>query len=172
MIDTTIHLPTDGARIRGIFTLEKFEARRLRSGREIIAAKPIEVVSFHNLLTNAGGALLEDLLIGAGGTTFANANAYIGVGDSTTAVSAAHTDLQAASNKLRKAMNSTFPSRSSQTLTFKADFATTDANWQWNEMGVFNASSVGTMLCRALVGSPFTKTSALAITATYTWSVS
>jgi hypothetical protein len=172
MTDKNIYLPTDGARIRGIFTLELFEARRRRSGSDIIAAKPHEVIEFHNLLTNAGGALVEDLLIGAGGTTFANANAYIGVGDSTTAVSASHTDLQAATNKLRKAMNSTFPSRSSQTLTFKSDFATTDANYAWNEMGVFNASSAGTMLCRALVSSPFTKTSALAITATYTWSVS
>lgn len=178
MIDTQIHLPerrivsADSRRIIGEFTLELFEARRLRSGHDIIAARPHEVQSFFNLSANAGIALEADLLIAAGGTAFNNANAYIGVGDSATAVSASHTDLQAATNKLRKAMNATFPSRASQTVTWKADYATTDANWQWNEMAVFNGSSANTMLARALVGSPFTKTSSLAITATYTRTVS
>ena len=34
-----------------------------------------------NLLVNAGIQLLEDLLIGAGGTVYSNANAHIGVGE-------------------------------------------------------------------------------------------
>ena len=156
--------------MKGIFHLAAFEHYGV--GRRKVTAKPIWEQQFFNLLANAGAALVEDLLIGAGGTVYSNANAYIGSGDSATAVSAAHTDLQAATNKLRKAMDATFPSRASQTLTFKSTFATGDANWQWNEMAVFNASSSGTMLCRSLVSSPFTKTSALSIVATYTWVVS
>ncbi len=159
---------TEQANAKGIFTLEIFE--HTYKGRR--SALPVAVQSFNNLLANAGGALAEDLLIGGGGTVYSNANANIGSGDSSTAVSAAHTDLQAATNKLRKVMDATFPSRAGQILTFRSTFATTDANWTWNEMAVFNAAAAGTMLCRALVASPFTKTAALSVVATYTWTVS
>lgn len=152
---------------RGIFRLEIFEGEKTREPW----LKPIDVIEFPNLLTNTGGALVEDLLMGAGGTAFNNANSNIGSGDSATAVNATHTDLQAASNKLRKGMVATFPSRAGQIITFQSSFTTSEANWQWNEMGVFNANAAGTMLCRALVSNPFTKTSALSITATYTWTV-
>jgi hypothetical protein len=154
-------------RVIGEFTLELFDVTK--SG--LVAPMPHEIIKFNNLSANAGLQLEADLLIGAGGTVFNNANAHIGVGNGTTAVSAAHTDLQGAS-KLRRAMNATFPSRSGQTLTFRSDFASGDANYAWEEMAVFNAAAAGTMLCRALVAAPFTKTSALAITATYTRTVS
>lgn len=165
----------------GIWTLEKYDLSPISriqapTPDEVLQFnalnEPIDTQSFKNLLTNAGAAIIEDLLIGAGGTVFSNANAYIGVGDSSTAVSAAHTDLQAATNKLRVAMDATFPSRASQTLTFKSTFSTSQANWVWNEMAAFNASSAGTMLNRALVSSPFTKTSSLSVVATLTWTVS
>jgi hypothetical protein len=154
-------------RIIGQFTLELFDVTK----RGIVAPKPHEIIKFNNLSANAGLQLEADLLIGAGGTVFSNANAHIGVGNGTTAVSAAHTDLQGAS-KTRKAMEATFPSRSGQTLTFRSVFGTGDANYAWEEMAVFNASSTGVMLCRALVAAPFTKTSALSITATFTRVVS
>jgi hypothetical protein len=110
---------------------------------------PYEVIEGDgNLLVNAGIALLEDLLIGAGGTVFSNANAYIGVGDSSTAASASQTDLQAATNKFRDAMEATFPSRAAQTLTFKSAFATGEANFAWEEWAIFNAAAAGTMLNR------------------------
>ncbi len=165
-------LQRDVSNARGIFHILKFEARGRKSGNDIVAPTPFEVQHFSNLLTNTGGALNEDLLIGAGGTVYSNANAYIGSGDSATAVNATHTDLQAATNKLRKAMSVSYPSRSGQIITWQSLFATTDANWQWNEMAIFNASSAGTMFARGLVASPFTKTSALSITAQYTWSLS
>lgn len=156
----------DRGRVRGTFTLELYETEN-----GVMAPKPCDIMEFDNLLTNTGGALVEDLLMGAGGTVFSNANANIGSGDSATAVSAAHTDLQAGANKLRKSMDATFPSRAGQIITFRSTFATTDANWQWNEMAVFNAAAAGTMLCRALVASPFTKTNSLSVVASYTWQV-
>ena len=73
---------------------------------------------------------------------------YLGVGDNSTAFAQGQTDLQAATNKLRKAMDATYPTRSSGTLTFRSTFATTDANFAWNEWGVFDASSSGTMYGR------------------------
>lgn len=110
-------------------------------------------------LTDAGRNHLVQAGIGAGPTFFNNANAFIGVGDSTTAFSAAHTDLQAATNKLRKAMDATFPSGGTNVITFRSTFGTSDANYAWQEWGVFNASSAGTMLSRK-VESLGTKTSA------------
>lgn len=124
-----------------------------------------------NILVNTGIALMEDLLIGAGGTVFSNANAYLGVGDSTTAAAASQTDLQAATNKLRKAMDATFPSRSGQTLTFRSTFATTDANFSIQEQATFNASSAGTMLNRKVTDLG-TKTSASTLQLTMTITIS
>lgn len=116
-------------------------------------------------LTNAARDHITKALIGSAGlTTFANANAYLGVGDSATAFAVAQTDLQAATNKLRKAMDATFPTdppSPSNRLTFRSTFATTDANWVWAEWGVFNSSTTGTMLNR-VVQALGTKTSAAA----------
>lgn len=92
-----------------------------------------------NLLLNEGIARLEDLLIAAGGTSYANANAYIGVGDTNTAASASQTELQAtqnAANRFYKAMNATYPSRASQTVTWQADFTSSEANFHWQEWTV------------------------------------
>lgn len=99
-------------------------------------------------ITDAGRNFMVQSTIAAAATPFSNANSYLGVGDSSTAYAAGQTDLQAATNKLRKAMDATFPSGGSNVITFKSTFATTDANWAWNEWGVFNASSSGTMLSR------------------------
>lgn len=102
-----------------------------------------------NLLLNEGIQLLEDLLIGAGGTAYNNANAYLGVGDSNAAESASQTGLQAASNKTYKPMQATYPQRSAQTITWRAVFASGDANYAWNEFTIVNASTdTGTNLNR------------------------
>jgi hypothetical protein len=89
-----------------------------------------------NLLLNEGIDRLLDLLIAAGGTSFNNANAYIGVGDTATAAAASQTELlgtQNAANRFYKAMNATFPSRASETVTWQSDFATGEANFHWQE---------------------------------------
>jgi hypothetical protein len=102
-----------------------------------------------NLLLNEGIALMLDLLIGAGGTVYSNANAYIGVGDSETAAAAAQTGLQAVTNKAYKAMETSYPSRANQTVTFKSVFGTSDGNFAWKELTIVNASSdTGTNLNR------------------------
>ena len=124
-----------------------------------------------NILVNVGIQLLEDLLIGAGGTVFNNANAYIGIGDSNTAPAAGQTDLQAASNKVRVAMDATFPSRSAQTTTWRSTFSTSQGNFSIQEAGIFNNSSGGTMLNRLL--APLgTKTSATTLQVTATLTIS
>ena len=95
-----------------------------------------------NLFLNEGIGELLDLACGLGTpTAFSNANAYIGVGDSVTAEAATQTDLQAASNKTYKAMAASYPSRSAQTVTWRAVFGSADANYAWQEFSVANASS-------------------------------
>lgn len=99
-------------------------------------------------LTTAGRNAIAQAIIADSFTSYDNANAYLGVGDSNTAFNVAQTDLQAASNKLRKAMESTYPQRATNVLTFRSLFGTSEANWAWEEWGVFNGSSGGTMLSR------------------------
>jgi hypothetical protein len=101
-----------------------------------------------NLLLNEGIQRLEDLTMIAtvtnnqtAGNPWANANAQLGVGDSSTAEAATQTELQAATNRFYKAMNATYPSRSSQTVSFQSDFTTGEANYAWNEWTVATGSS-------------------------------
>jgi len=118
---------------------------------ELAKMTPYETsVEKGNLLVNTGIQLLLDLLIGAGGTAFTNGASYIGTGSDGTAAAATQTDLLDGSAE-RKGMESTFPSRASQTLSFKSIFTTGDGNYEWLEIGVFNASTAGTMLNRKVV---------------------
>lgn len=109
-------------------------------------------------LTDAGKVHLATTLIGAAVTAFNNANAYLGVGESTDAFDATETDLQGAS-KIRKGMEAGYPSRASNVLTFRSVFAAGEANFAWQEWGTMNASSADTMFNRK-VESLGTKTSA------------
>lgn len=93
-------------------------------------------------ITNAGVLFMIADMVGEAITEYTNANAYLGVGDSSTAFAATQTDLQG-TNKTRKAMAATYPSRSGLTLTFRSTYTTTDANYAWNEWGVFNGSGAG-----------------------------
>ncbi len=112
-----------------------------------------------NILVNTGINALLTLLAGGGGTVFDNTNAYLGVGDSTTVEDATQIDLVALTNVLRKVMNTGYPTYgTSQTITFQSDFLDTEANFAWEEFGVFNASTAGTMLNRK-VSSQGTKVS-------------
>jgi len=105
----------------------------------LVPAEIVEEVP-GNMLLNEGIQLILDLLIGAGGTVASNANAQIGVGDSSTGEVATQTDLQAATNKLFKGMNATFPSRSNQTMSWQSDFTTGEANYAWAEWSIRNSS--------------------------------
>lgn len=137
-----------------------------------------------NLLMYGGASCLWQCLIGNGTGTaaqtltfFNNGNAYLGVGDSSTAEAATQTDLQAASNKLRKAMDATYPQHTdattsgAATITFRSTFATSDANFAWAEWATFNGSSGGRMLNRK-VAALGTKTSAATWQLTVTISIS
>lgn len=145
----------DLATHKTLWKLEKFA-----NNEDAKAGKPFETLAIEgNILVNAGINALWTLACGTGATKFDSGNAYLGVGDSNTAEAATQTDLQAVANKLRKAMNATYPTYgTSQKVTFQSDFTGDEANWHWEEMAVFNASSSGVMLNRK-VSDQGTKTS-------------
>jgi hypothetical protein len=104
--------------------------------------KPYEVRRGEgNCLLNTGIDEMWDLICGDSANHFNNAAAQIGVGDSATAAAAAQTDLQAASNKTYKGMDSGFPISTTQKATFKASFGASDANYAWNEWVVRQSAS-------------------------------
>ena len=140
-----------------------------------------------NLLLIGGASVQWQTLIGNGTATagqqltyFNNAQAAIGVGDSTTAAADTQTELQAATNHLRKAMDATYPlhtdsnsSAGAKSITFRSTFATTDANWAWQEWIVKNSTTAGATgrVLNRKVESLGTKTSAATWVLTITLSL-
>lgn len=151
----------------------------LASGMDEVAARerakayvaPYEVVEGdYNALVDSGIINLLNGMIGVAITAFSNANARLGVGDSATAWATNQTDLQAATNKLRKGMNATYPTGTgTKTITFQSDFTTGEANWVWNEWGIFNAASGATsMLSRKVEGLGTKASGTWTLTVTFT----
>lgn len=101
---------------------------------------PGESIIEGNVLLNEGITALLNLLTGETETAFDNTNAYLGVGESTTAAAASQTGLQGLS-KTYKAMESSYPSISGQSVTFRSVFGTSDANNAWQEFTVANGNS-------------------------------
>jgi hypothetical protein len=121
---------------------EDIEEYRDREEEFHILCSPYEVIEGEgNCLLNTGIDEMWDLITGASSDYFNNANAQIGVGDSSTAADPSQTDLQAATNKTYKGMESGYPTSTNQKATFKSSFGDSDANYAWNEWVVKQASS-------------------------------
>lgn len=107
-----------------------------------LGIKPEEEQNVHgNLLLNEGIQEMWDLIIGATGViAYNNTNAQLGVGSSTAAADASQTDLQDA-NAVWKGMVSGYPSRTAQTMDFRSDFLSGEANFAWNEWSVRNGAT-------------------------------
>jgi hypothetical protein len=121
-------------------------------------AVPYEDVDWlENGLTIGGASIQWETLIAPGSTTagaangvYSNANANLSVGDSSTAFADTQTELQAATNRLRKVMDATYPlhtdstgTAGSKSISFRSTYGTSDANWAWNEWGLFNGPGTG-----------------------------
>jgi hypothetical protein len=184
----------DGAKHQTRYTIYKFKDETgqvealLKKGvtQETIAEQfpqwLIEIARFKgpvwhpgNLCLNTGIAGFEKLIAGLSSppTAWNNANAYLGVGDSSTAAAATQTDLQASTNYVYVGMQSSYPSLSGQTLSWQASFGSASANYAWNEFVISNASSKGSGVClNRLVSAQGTKTSGQTwvLTISITWS--
>lgn len=122
-------------------------------------------------LTDAGRDHFATDLVGLSVTEFDNAAAHLGVGNGTGIFAKGQTDLQGAS-KFRRPMEASFPDVPSavNVLVFRSLFGTGEANFAWEEWGIFNALAAGTMLSRK-VENLGTKTSAQSFQLTVTITV-
>jgi len=98
-------------------------------------------------MAEVAGLILTDV----GGTAFD----VVGIGDSGTAEDPAHTDLQAAVNKVRKAGTGTrvTTTQTNDTAQIVYTFSSSDGpsgTWSVQEAGMFNNVSGGTMLFRKI----------------------
>jgi len=107
-------------------------------------------------LTNNGRNRMAGLITGSldqASYGFGNTRAWIGVGNSTTAFDVTQGNLQAAVNRLFKAMVAGYPTTVDNVMTFRSLFGTSDANYAWAEWGV-SSGAVGDpaagacLLCR------------------------
>lgn len=99
-------------------------------------------------LTTAGVNYIAQAITGLG-TPFNQTNAYLGVGDGTAAFAASQTNLLG-TNKVRKVVDGGYPIVTPPTVTFRSTFAPGEANFAWEEWGIFNDGTGGVMLSRVL----------------------
>jgi len=109
-----------------------------------------------NLFLTAGVTHMWKLVTGdSTATALDTSNAYLAVGDSSTAPTVSDTDLKASTNKMRKKVKSDGITIASRQVTFSAEFGTSDANFEWLEVGVgWAASGSNTLLSRSAIASP------------------
>ena len=115
-----------------------------------------------NLVVDAGLNLLRDRLAGLS-SSYAT---HLAIGTGTTAVSAAQTTL--ATEIFRDALTSATTTSKAATLKYYLAAGSANGN-TLSEIGLFTASSGGTMIARALLASPIVKTAS--VTATFTWTI-
>lgn len=150
------------------------------------SSKPYYVKEIEgNMLLNGGASLLWECAIGNGTTSTASAKHYLnskaalGVSTSLTAASSFQKALQGTAKKI-KALSAGFPthttgstSSTAAKVIFKSTFTTTEANFAWNEWGVFNRITTGAVqrMLNRKVGALLTKTSAATASLTVTLSL-
>lgn len=129
--------------------IEKYKGDFASAAEAEKLGKPYDTVELEgNLLLNEGINNLWTHLCGGAATAYSNANARIGVGNSTTAAQATDTGLLGAS-QLYKAMDATYPTYgSSQQVVFRSTFGSTEANWAWEEITVDNGATAAINLNR------------------------
>lgn len=98
----------------------------------MLGIKPDEVeVCEGNALTTAGLGFVADAITGTASQVLDATHTVIGVGNGTTAFSAAHTDLQGASKRFEVVSGA--PSATGAVISASAEFGETDGNFAWEE---------------------------------------
>ncbi len=152
-------------KLKGEWVLEVYEGDIEKDPSGNILNPKLETFSGTNLVVTTGKNLLLDRLF-ALGTPPTQINS-MGVGASATA--AAVTDTQLTTTPTILAFDA-LPTRSGLVVTCIRTFATTEANINWQELGLFNGTVNGTsiMFNRIAPIGPFNKTSAVSIVSTVT----
>ena len=117
----------------------------------------LETIEGYNLITTVGKEFILDRLVSNSRSVLSR----IGVGTSGTSANVANTSLSSSYFKVYDSL----PTRIGRTLTFITTFGTSDANLNWQELGMDNGT---TLLNRIAPIGPFNKTSAVSIVVTVT----
>lgn len=148
----------------GFWNFDVYEGDIVKDSEGRILNEMIDHFEGHNLIVTPGKQLILDRMFGLGGV---GPITHMGVGGSTTAAAVGNTQLN--TTPVLLPFDST-PTRSGLVVTCVRTFATGDANFSWNELGLFNGATNGTstMLNRIAPIGPFNKTSAASIIVTAT----
>jgi hypothetical protein len=92
----------------------RWKIEKFLNDEDVLNNKPYEIDEWDgNVLLNEGITAMLTLIIGGAETAYSNANAELGVGNSSTAANSTQTDLQGASNEWN-AMDASYPQVSGQ----------------------------------------------------------
>lgn len=120
---------------------------------------PYETVTpSQNIILNTGANEMLKLISGTGGTAFSNANSRIYVGSSSTPENAAQTGIQATGdNRAFASLDSGYPVVDNRTITYRATFGESAANFQWNEVAITNGDGASSVSMNRKVSQMGTK---------------
>jgi hypothetical protein len=124
--------------------------------RDAKTERILSVIATENLVVNAGKELVAKIL-NAEGDAMPN---FCAVGSGTTTPAETDTALETEIGRLEVTQRS----RSGNQIVYSTFFSSADCNGTWNEAGLFNAETGGTMLCRALFPSTIDKDSTKTVT--------
>lgn len=161
-------LVTNNSKRHGFLHMKShFVIRRFANDEAVRAGVPTQVIDAtgkllpaisefdSNLGLREGIQEAWKLIRGDGGTTaYNNANAQTGVGDDDTSEADTQTDLQAATNKTYKGMDTGYPQEKSggagnvKVCVFRSTYASGDANYDWKEFIVRNGATAHLDLIR------------------------
>jgi hypothetical protein len=116
-------------KLHGFWRVEKF-----RDG------KPVGEAKTPNCPLNVGLRILLDLGFGLGGTAFASGTSRIGCGNDGTVADPTQTALIGGTTHY-EGMDTSFPSRASQTVTVRATFAAGHGTQEWRELVFDNGTT-------------------------------
>lgn len=108
-------------------------------------------------LTNVGrNAIAARIISNTTAAAFDETKAYLGVGDGVTVFAVTDANLTGA-NRLRKPMDAPYPVVLDNAITMQSTFGPDDANWAWQEWGVFNGPASTDVMLSRLVEANSTK---------------
>lgn len=120
---------------------------------------PYETVTDgQNIVLNGGANEILKVISGTGGTAYNAANSKIYVGTSNTAENASQTGVQATgANRASASLDSGYPVVDGRTVTYRATFSDTAANFVWNEVSITNGDGANAVALNRKVSPMGTK---------------
>ena len=146
--------PLEGPKLGRLNLKTRIIVRKFINEEARLKDNPYEVkVTEGNIGLNEGIQNALDLITGLGGTAYNTGNSWLGVGTATATSTATEIGLLAATDatsSLYGDMDSTsYPGRSTQTVSWRSTFGATSANFHWQEFSLADAcSNAGNNLIR------------------------